>query len=93
MCMSGENLHQTLQEASRKIKAASDAVIRAQGSDAQLIEQAESYLQAAEENLQQARKTSGSEATENPQFQQAYELLHDTRQQVSEAQQNNNEIL
>jgi hypothetical protein len=33
------------------------------------------------------------EATQNPQFQQAFEDLHDTRQQVQEAQQNITDVL
>ena len=91
--MTQSNLHQQLQQASQQIKGAKQAVSDAQGSDAELLEQADSQLQQAEHALEQAQNEAGTEATENPQFQQAFEQLHDTRQQVQEAQQNNNDVL
>ncbi|TMN23370.1 hypothetical protein FH966_11000 [Lentibacillus cibarius] len=91
--MAQQNLHEQLQQASKQIHDAQESARMGQGSDPQLIEQAEQQLQQAEKQLQQAQNQAGREATENPQFQQAYEQLHDTRQQVQEAQQNNNDIL
>lgn len=90
--MENQNLHQQLTEASRQIKEAQEAVIQAQGTNPDLIKQAHDKLQQAEQVLESAQK-AGKEATENPQFQQAYEALHDTRQQVQEAHQNNNDLL
>lgn len=91
--MAEQNLHQILQQASQQINAAGEAVMQAQGSDPGLLEQAEQQLQQAETELQNAQSQAGTEATENAQFQQAYEQLHDLRQQVQEAQQNNNDVL
>ncbi|MFD2043572.1 hypothetical protein ACFSTA_04195 [Ornithinibacillus salinisoli] len=87
------NLHQQLQQASKQIKDAQRAVLEAQGSDPELIHQANELLLQADEILQNASEQAGIEATENPQFQQAYEELHDIRQQVQEAHQNNNDVL
>ncbi|SFA84399.1 hypothetical protein SAMN04488072_102271 [Lentibacillus halodurans] len=87
-----QNSHQQLQQASRQIHDAQESARLAQGSDAQLLEQAEQQLQQAEQQLKAAQQ-AGIEATENPQFQQAYAELHDTRQQIQEAQQNNNDVL
>ncbi|WP_164669325.1 hypothetical protein [Virgibacillus doumboii] len=91
--MSHQSLHEQLQQASQHLHDAQEAARRAQGSDAQLLEQADQLLNQAEKDLQHARNQGGREATENAQFQQAYEQLHDTRQQVQEAQQNNNDVL
>ncbi|RDW17357.1 hypothetical protein CWR48_14260 [Oceanobacillus arenosus] len=91
--MAHDNLHSKLQQASQLIDEAKDNVRLAQGSDLGLLQQAEQQLQQVEQHLQDVKNESGSEATNNPQFQQAYEQLHDTRQQVQEAQQNNNEVL
>lgn len=88
-----QDLHQKLQQISHQIQDAQEVARLAQGSDPQLLEQAEQQLHQAEQELQNARRQAGTEATENPQFQQAYEQLHDTRQQVQEAQQNNNDVL
>lgn len=88
-----KNLHQTLQQASQQIKQAQEAVIGAQGADLKQLEQAEQQLQQAEKDLQNAQNQAGNEITENAQFQQAFEELHDVRQQVKEAQQNNNDVL
>ncbi|MFD1040276.1 hypothetical protein ACFQ3N_18030 [Virgibacillus byunsanensis] len=88
-----QNLHQTLQQASKQITEAGDAVRRAQGSNSQLLQQAHQQLQQAEQELQRAQDQGGTTATENAQFQQAYEELHDLRQQVQEAQQNNSDVL
>ncbi|WP_067724821.1 hypothetical protein [Oceanobacillus damuensis] len=88
-----QDIHQRLQEASHQIKEAQEAIIRAQGHDRQLLEQAEQQLLQAEQALQATGEQAGSEATENSQFQQAYQKLHDTRQQVKEAQQNINDVL
>ncbi|WHX25382.1 hypothetical protein QNH47_14625 [Virgibacillus halodenitrificans] len=91
--MPNQNLHEQLQSASRQIKEAQDAILQAQGRDAELLQQAHDQLQQAERELKHAQEHSGKTATENPQFQQAYESLHDTRQQVQEAQQNNSDVL
>jgi histone-lysine N-methyltransferase MLL2 len=91
--MTDGNVHQELVHASEQILAAKQAVLEAQGSDPQLLEQAQQQLIVAEQVLQIAQNKGGTVATENPQFQQAYEQLHDTRQQVQEATQNNNDIL
>ncbi|MUK87951.1 hypothetical protein GMD78_06005 [Ornithinibacillus sp. L9] len=90
--MENGNLHDQLQHASRQVKDAQAAVLQAKGSNPELLEQAEQQLQQAEQILEKAQQ-AGTEATENPQFQQAYEELHDIRQQVKEAQQNNNDVL
>lgn len=74
-------------------QSAQQAVLDAQGSDAELLQQAFEQLQQAEQGLEQVQNEAGAVAIENPQFQQAYEQLHDTRQQVQEAQQNNDEVL
>lgn len=87
------NLHQRLQQASGQIKEAGQAVIQAQGSDDQLLELAQKQLQQAEQELKSAQNTAGTEATDNSQFQQAYEKLHDTRQQIQEIKKNNNNVL
>jgi aspartyl/asparaginyl-tRNA synthetase len=87
------NLHEKLQQASRLLKEAQDAVIQAQGQDLQTLEQAENALNQAESELRSVQNQAGTEATENPQFQQAFESLHDIRQQVQEAQQNINDVL
>ena|SRR5690625_2571342 len=87
------NLHQRLEHASEQIKEAGQAVIQAQGSDHQLVELAQKQLQQAEQELKNAQNTAGTEATDNSQFQHAYEQLHDTRQQIQEIKKNNNNIL
>ncbi|MFC3040506.1 hypothetical protein ACFOGI_09640 [Virgibacillus xinjiangensis] len=88
-----EHLHQQLQKASHQIDEAQEAIRLAQGQDEELLEKAHDQLQHAEWELQQAQHEAGKEATENPQFQQAYQQLHDTRQQVQEAKQNNHDVL
>lgn len=90
--MEQQNLHEILQQASQQINEAQEAISQAQGSDANLLEEAEQQLNQAEQHLQSAQNESGTEATETPQFQQAYEQLHNTRQ-VQEAQQNNHDVL
>lgn len=91
--MEQQNLHQRLQQASEQIKEAEQAVFQAQGSDHQLLELAQKQLQQAEQVLKSAQNAAGTEATENSQFQHAYEQLHDTRQQIQETKKNNNNIL
>ncbi|MDY0406147.1 hypothetical protein P5G51_012770 [Virgibacillus sp. 179-BFC.A HS] len=91
--MAEQNLQQQLDEASSKIKQAQEAILQAQGTDPELLQQAEANLLQAKQKLEIAQNESGTEATENAQFQQAYEQLHNTRQQVQEAQQNNNDVL
>ncbi|MEC5424833.1 hypothetical protein QGM71_15205 [Virgibacillus sp. C22-A2] len=91
--MEQTNLHGKLQQISQHIAEAQEAVRLAQGSDPQLLLQAQEQLQQAEKELQQTKDLEGTAATENSQFQQAYEQLHDTRQDIQEAQQNNNGIL
>ncbi|MFD1851319.1 hypothetical protein [Oceanobacillus bengalensis] len=88
-----QNIHEQLQQASQKIKDAQEKVLQAQGKDFQVLEQAEKQLRLAEEELQGVSSQAGTEATENSQFQQAFEELHDVRQQVTEAQQNINDVL
>jgi len=88
-----EQLHQQLQQISQQINAAQEDILRAQGSDLQLIEEAELKIQQAHEQLKMLQNQNGTKATENAQFQQAFEELHDVRQQIQEAQQNNNDIL
>lgn len=88
-----QTLHQILQQASNSIKEAQATAREAQGSNGALLEQAVQLLLQGEKELENARNQAGTEATENPQFQQAYEQLHDTRQQLQEAQQNNNDVL
>jgi len=91
--MEPQNMHQELQQVSSQIKEAQASVFQAQGSDARMLEQAELIIQEARQNLQMISKQNGTEATGNAQFQQAYEELHDIRQQIQEAQQNNNDVL
>ncbi|GGH70745.1 hypothetical protein GCM10010978_05990 [Compostibacillus humi] len=91
--MGNQNLHEQLQQASRNVKEAQEAVLQAQGQDLALIEVAQAKLEEAEQVLEQLQQQFGTEATENPQFQQAFESLHDTRQQAQEAQQNITDIL
>lgn len=80
-----ESTHQKLQQAHKQIISAQQAVLDAQGANNKLIEQAEQQLIQAEQALQALQTNEGTELTENPQFQQAYEELHDIRQQVQEA--------
>ncbi|GAA0614273.1 hypothetical protein GCM10009001_34430 [Virgibacillus siamensis] len=91
--MSHQSLHEQLQQVSQHIEDAQETARQAQGSNQQLLSQADQLLKQAEQDLVHARNQAGAEATENAQFQQAYEQLHDTRQQVQEAQQNNNDVL
>ncbi|MBU8790743.1 hypothetical protein [Oceanobacillus caeni] len=91
--MAYENLHEELQRASALVNAAQEAVIQAQGQDMEVLEQAEQQLKSAEQTLRNLQRQAGTEATQNSQFQQAFEELHDVRQQVQEAQQNINDIL
>ncbi|WP_085993236.1 hypothetical protein [Oceanobacillus senegalensis] len=88
-----QNIQQKLNQASQNIKQAQDSVLQAQGRDQQLLQQAQQNLQQAEDELNNLQNQMGKELTENPQFQQAFESLHDTRQQVSEATQNINDTL
>jgi aspartyl/asparaginyl-tRNA synthetase len=87
------NLHEKLQQASRMLKEAQEAVIQAGGQDLQILEQAENALNQVENELRHVQNQAGTEATQNSQFQQAFESLHDIRQQVQEAQQNINDVL
>lgn len=87
------NLHEKLQMTSKMLKDAQQAVIQAQGRDLDTLEQAEAMLNQAEHELRSLQHQAGKEAIENAQFQQAFENLHDIRQQVQEAQQNINDIL
>ncbi|WP_068675542.1 hypothetical protein [Oceanobacillus sp. Castelsardo] len=91
--MAYENLHEELQRASVQVNAAQEAVIQAQGRDTQVLDQAEQQLKNAEQILRNLQSEAGTEATQNSQFQQAFEELHDVRQQVQEAQQNINDTL
>ncbi|GAA0493695.1 hypothetical protein GCM10008986_20210 [Salinibacillus aidingensis] len=90
--MSQEHLHQKLQQASQQIDKAQEAVRLSQGTDPQLVEQAKQVLRQAEQELQNAQDQSGTEATENPQFQQAFEQLHDTRQHIQEVEQHSDDV-
>ncbi|HAM79707.1 hypothetical protein [Ornithinibacillus bavariensis] len=82
------NLHEKLQRVSEMVNDAQEAVIQAQGQNLHVLEHAYSLLKQAENELKNVQNQAGAEATENPQFQQAFEELHDVRQQVQEAQQN-----
>ncbi|MBY7143143.1 hypothetical protein KFZ56_08745 [Virgibacillus sp. NKC19-3] len=88
-----QDIHHQLQQVSKQLHEAQATARLAQGSDLSLLEQANQQLSQVERMLQHVQNQAGTEATENAQFQQAYEQLHDTRQQVQEAQQNNNDIL
>lgn len=90
--MVDQNLHQALEQASEQVKTAQESVIQAQGSDAQLLEHAEQQLKHAEHQLEQIQSQAGTEATENPQFQQAYEQLHNIRQQIQDVKHNFKEL-
>lgn len=87
------NLHEKLQQASKMLKDAQQNIIQAQGQDLQLVEEAQSMLEQAENELRNLQHQAGREAIENPQFQQAFEELHDVRQQAQEAHQNINDAL
>jgi len=82
------NFQQRLDVASKQIKDAGEFVFVAQGSDAKSIQQAHQLLQQAEQQLDSTQSLYGVEVTENSQFQQAFEQLHDMRQQVTEAKAN-----
>ncbi|MUK90520.1 hypothetical protein GMD78_19370 [Ornithinibacillus sp. L9] len=88
--MEEQTLHQQIQQASQQIADAQQAFANAQGNNVELLKHANEQLQHAEQALQDANKLSGEEATRNPQFQQAYQRLHDTRQQMQEAKQKYN---
>ncbi|WP_164218163.1 hypothetical protein [Virgibacillus sp. YIM 98842] len=90
--MAQQNLHQILQQASKRIHEAQAAMRGAQGSNEILLEEALQLLLQGEQQLEHARQQGGTEATENPQFQQAFEQLHDTRHQLHEAKQNNHDL-
>ena len=85
-------MHEKLQQASKMLKDAQAAVLQAQGQGLQILEQAQRMVEQAENELKNLQNQAGREATENAQFQQAFEELHDIRQQVQEAQQNINDI-
>ncbi|MBB6452714.1 histone-lysine N-methyltransferase MLL2 [Salirhabdus euzebyi] len=87
-----QNLHEQLQLVSHQIQDAQQTVIDSQGSNAQQLENALDQLQQVEKQLQLAKDQAGTEATENPQFQQAYEQLHNIRQQIAEMKQDDNEF-
>ncbi|WP_047982267.1 hypothetical protein [Ornithinibacillus contaminans] len=91
--MAQVNLHQKLQQASQLLQEAQQAVVQAAGQDMSLLEQAHQKLEQAERELRNVQNQAGTEATENAQFQQAFEELHDVRQQVQEAQQNSTDVL
>jgi aspartyl/asparaginyl-tRNA synthetase len=86
------NLHEKLQQASKLVNEAQESVLQAQGQNLQVVEQAHHMLEQAENELKSVQNQAGTEATENPQFQQAFEALHDVRQQVQEAMQNMKDI-
>lgn len=86
-------LHDELQRVSRQIKAAQEDILIAQGSNAKIIEQAEMKIQEVRDKLQLLQEKNGREAINHPQFQHAFEELHDVRQQIQEAQQNMNDLL
>ncbi|WP_246569590.1 hypothetical protein [Lentibacillus saliphilus] len=86
--MSNEAFDQSIQEAHASIKAAQKAIDQAQGSDEDVIEQAQKQLFKAEQTLQGVQASAGSFANENPQFQQAFEQLHNARGDIQELQQN-----
>ncbi|SET94124.1 hypothetical protein SAMN05421676_1139 [Salinibacillus kushneri] len=90
--MAEENLHQQLQQVSKQIDKAEEAVRLSQGTDFQLVQQAKQQLKHAEQNLQNAQDQSGTEATENPQFQQAFEQIHNTRQHIQEVEQHSDDV-
>ncbi|WP_077622928.1 hypothetical protein [Sediminibacillus massiliensis] len=87
--MSNQNLHEQLQQISRHLQEAQSSILEARGTDPELMAQAHEQLQRVEQELQDTQHQSGKEATENSQFQQAYEQLHDTRQQMQQLKQNN----
>ncbi|MEN2767449.1 hypothetical protein [Ornithinibacillus xuwenensis] len=91
--MAQVNLHQKLQQASQMLQDAQQAVMQAGGQDLNILEQAHQKLEQVERELKNTQNQAGTEATENPQFQQAFEDLHDIRQQVQEAQQNITDVL
>ncbi|MGM8212266.1 hypothetical protein ACLIBH_05640 [Virgibacillus sp. W0430] len=88
-----QDVHNQLQQASQQIKSAQGAVLQAQGSDEGVLNQADEQLQQAEHVLRRIQEDAGWDITKNAQFQQAFEQLHDVRQQVQEAQQNLSDIL
>jgi len=86
--MQEQNLHEQIQLAGNKIQEAQEVFQEAQGSNEKLLDQAVQLLMDGERELEQAQNQAGKDATENPQFQQAYEQLHDTRHQLQEVKQN-----
>jgi hypothetical protein len=89
--MGSEKLQQTLDQVSQQIQDAQESVILA--TDPKLFDQAWQMLEEAEQELQKAREMAGTDATENPQFQQAYEQIHNIRQRMQEIERNNNDVL
>jgi len=86
-------LHHQLQQVSKQINEAQAEVLNAQGANLELVEQAEEKIKEARQSLQNIQDENGKEALENAQFQQAFETLHDVRQQIQEVQQNRHDIL
>jgi chromosome segregation ATPase len=91
--MPEENIQQQLVHVSRHMKQAETYMVNAQGANQSLLEQSHQNLDQAENMLEQLQDNLGETATQNPQFQQAYEKLHDTRQQLDETKKNNNRPL
>ena len=80
--MTNQHIHQKLQQASQIIQEAVQTYMEAQGQDPQLMQQTLDQLKQAENQLESVQQEGGKEATDNPQFQQAYEQLHDMRERI-----------
>ncbi|HLR80393.1 MAG TPA: hypothetical protein VK119_07395 [Bacillota bacterium] len=81
------DLQQQLQQANELIKKAQSDVGKTQSLDEASLEQAHEQLQQAEFHLEDVQKKAGREATKHPQFQQAFQQLHNMRRQINEAWQ------
>ncbi|BAC15254.1 hypothetical protein [Oceanobacillus iheyensis HTE831] len=81
--MSGQNQHQEIQECTNQVKQAYQMIIQAKTSgNMEQLAQAQEQLLQAEEHLKYTQERFGTEALNNPQFQQTEEQLHDARQEI-----------
>ncbi|MUV36487.1 hypothetical protein JNUCC1_00289 [Lentibacillus sp. JNUCC-1] len=87
--MSNQKLTERIQQAHAQIKDTETMIGDAQGSDTSVYDQAIDELNKAEASLKSIQSSAGKSATENPQFQQAYEQLHNLRGDIQELNENN----
>ena len=82
--MSGQDQHHEIERCTNQVKQAYQMIVQAKtNGNIEQLEQAEQQLLQAEEYLKATQAHFGSEALENPQFQQTAEQLHDARQEIN----------